>query len=188
MDHTHAALQSSGVSLPSRKEGERLAAADRPGLLNGHTQHEALLASVDMGLPRDWSLSPLQRQQVGQGAGPDVSLSHTWPSTSSSPLSADSPSSSSMTQQRPSSKPRVKHPLRGLQAKLASAAEGSVVVQGHGPFRRAEDYDDDFEDIFEDQFEGSSLSSSVTSFGSLEVRKAAQAALEVRGRAQGGAG
>ena len=188
MDHTHAALQSSGVSLPSRKEGERLAAADRPGLLNGHTQHESLLASVDMGLPRDWSLSPLQRQQVGQGAGPDVSLSRTWPSTSSSPLSADSPSSSSMTQQRPTSKPRVKHPLRGLQAKLASAAEGSVVVQGHSPFRRAEDYDDDFEDIFEDQFEGSSLSSSVTSFGSLEVRKAAQAALEVRGRAQGGAG
>lgn len=182
MDHTHSALQSSGVSLPSRKEGERLAAADRPGLLNGYTQHEGLLASVDVGLPRDWSLSPLQRQQVGQGAGPDVSLSRTWPSTRSPPHAADSPSSSSKTQQRPSSKPRVKHPLRGLQAKLASAAEESEVVQGHGPFRRAEDYDDDFEDIFEDQFEGSSLSSSVTSFGSLEVRKAAQAALEVRGR------
>ena len=183
MDSTHLALQSSGVSLPSRKEAERLAGADRSSPLNGYVKQQqgALLASMDVGLPRDWSLSPLQQLQVGQEAGPDVSLSRTWPSTRSSPLPVECSPAPPVTLQRPSSKPRVKHPLGGLQAKQVSAAEDNAVVQEKGPSRRVEDYDDDFEDIYEDQCEGCSLSSSVTSFAAQELRKAAQAVVEVRG-------
>lgn len=176
MDPAHAAMPSSGVSLPGRKEVGRQTGTECPSLPNGYMQPpEALRMSVDMGLPQDWSTSQMQ---VGQGAGPGVNLNRTWPSARP-PLSVDSPAPG-VALQRPSSKPRVKHPLGGLQGKLASATEDSVVVQGRVPSRRAEAYEDDFEDIYEDQFEGCSLSSSVSSLATQELRRAAQAVLEVR--------
>ena len=183
MDPGHSTLLSPGVSLSTRREAERLAAVDHSFAVNGYLkqqQHEILMASVDVGLPEDWSLSPFQRLQARPEAGPDVSLSRTWPSTRPSPLPVEHNLAPTASLQRPSSKPRVKHPLGGLMDRRPSVTEDSDVVQGKGPSRRAEDYEDDFEDIYDDQFEGSSLSSSVSSLAAQELVKAAQAVREVR--------
>lgn len=175
IDPAYSTLQSPGVSLSTRREGERLATVGRSFAFNGYLQQQQ-----HVGLPEDWSMSPIQQLQVRPEVGPDVSLSRTWPSTRPSSLPVDHGPVPTASLQRPSSKPRVKHPLGGMLDKRPSAAEDNTVVQGKLPSRRAEDYEDDFEDIYNDQFEGSSLSSSITSFAAQELVKAARAVREVR--------
>ena len=76
--------------------------------------------------------------------------------------------------QRPTSKPRVKHPLSGAKPKSLSTSDAQDLEDVRGsPGRRVDTYDDDFEDIYEDEFEGNSLSSSISSLAVKELREAA---------------
>jgi hypothetical protein len=99
-------------------------------------------------------------------------LSLTWPAPSPDSIGKDS--TGVPHPQRPTSKPRVKHPLSGAKPKSLSTSDAQDLEDVRGsPGRRVDTYDDDFEDIYEDEFEGNSLSSSISSLAVKELREAA---------------